>query len=101
MTSLRQRMINQMCLRGLSEHTQTAYLYQITQLARYYRRSPEFLSARELQHYVLYLMQERHWSFSSCRQFVHAARFLYRQVLHGELGYLDLPHPRKSQRLPD
>jgi site-specific recombinase XerD len=46
-------------------------------------------------------MQERHWSFSSCRQFVHAARFLYRQVLHGELGYLDLPHPRKSQRLPD
>ena len=101
MTPLRQRMINQMCLRGLSEHTQKAYLFQITQLSRYYQRSPEYMSAHELQRYVLYLMQERHWSFSSCRQFVHAARFLYRQVLHEELGYLDLPHPRKSQRLPD
>lgn len=101
MTPLRRRMINQMALRGFSLQTRKAYLFQVSSVAQYYHRSPDQLTTDELQCYVLYLMQQRHWSFSSCRQFIHAIRFLFAQVLKRPLDRVELPHPRKVQKLPD
>ena len=101
MTPLRQQMTDQMTLRGYSSATQKAYLYQITELARYYHRSPHDLTIAELQQYLLYLIRERHWSCSSCRQSIHAIHFLYVQVLHRSIGPLELPHPKKAQKIPD
>lgn len=101
MTPLRRRMINQMALRGFSLTTRKAYLSQVSGLAQYYHRSPDQLTTDELQQYVLYLMRERKWSFSSCRQFIHAIRFLFERVLKRPLDALALPHPRKTQALPD
>lgn len=101
MTPLRQQMTDQMTLRGFARNTQKAYLYQITELARYYHRSPDDLSIAELQQYLLYLIRERNWSYSSCRQAIHAMHFLYVQVLHQSIGSLALPHPKKSQKIPD
>lgn len=101
MTPLRQQVIDQMVLRGLAETTRKAYLYQLTELARYYRRSPDALSPQELQRYFLYIIRERHWSYSSCRQAIHAIQFLYGEVLRRPLDHLPLPHPRKSQTIPD
>lgn len=101
MTPLRRRMINQMALRGLSLATRKAYLSQVSGLAQYYHRSPDQLSPDQLQQYVLYLMRERHWSFSSCRQCIHAIRFLFEQVLRRSLDTIELPHPRKGSVLPD
>ena len=40
MTPLRQRMINDMTVRGLAENTKKSYLNSVTGLARHYRRSP-------------------------------------------------------------
>ena len=45
MTPLRQRMINDMTVRGLAESTKGSYLRSVTRLARHYRRSPERISA--------------------------------------------------------
>jgi hypothetical protein len=45
MTPLRQTMIQAMCQHGFSPRTQKSYLYVVTELARYYRRSPPPLSA--------------------------------------------------------
>lgn len=101
MTPLRQAMIDQMDLKGLAPKTQQAYLHQITELARYYHRSPDTLNAIELQAYLLYLIRERHWSHSSCRQAIHAMVFLYEQVLQQSMPHLALIHPNRSQKLPD
>ena len=40
MTPLRQRMIDDMTVRGLAENTKKSYLNSVTGLARHYRRSP-------------------------------------------------------------
>ena len=48
MTALRERMTQDLILRGLSLNTQAAYLRAVSQLARYYRRSPERISEREV-----------------------------------------------------
>ena len=49
MTSLRERMIHDMTLRGFSENTKSSYLNSVIGLARHYRRSPEQMSAKEVQ----------------------------------------------------
>jgi integrase-like protein len=41
MTPLRQRMIDDMQLRGLSARTQETYVTAVRQLAKHYRRSPD------------------------------------------------------------
>ena len=49
MTPLRQTMIQAMCQHGFSPRTQHSYLYVVTALARYYRRSPDQLKVDDLQ----------------------------------------------------
>lgn len=55
MAALRQRMIDAMMLRGLSGKTQEAYPRAFTQLVAFYRRSPDRISEREVQTYLLHL----------------------------------------------
>ena len=47
MTPLRQRMLNDMTVRGLAENTKKSYLNSVTGLARHYRRSPDSVSAQQ------------------------------------------------------
>ena len=101
MTKLRQKMVELMVLKGFAESTQQTYTHQIVQLAKYYHRSPDSLSESELRDYLLYCHQHKHWSFSSCRQFIHAARFLFDQVLQQPLSNRPLPLPRPEQKIPE
>jgi len=48
MTPLRQTMIQAMCQHGFSPRTEQSYLYVVTALARYYRRSPGQLKVDDL-----------------------------------------------------
>ena len=41
MKPLRQKMLNDLLVRGLAENTQKSYLQSVTGLARYYTRSPD------------------------------------------------------------
>ncbi|RAU16995.1 integrase [Nitrincola tibetensis] len=101
MSPLRQHVIDKMTLQGFTKSTCRAYLYQLTELARYFHRSPDELTERDLQAYVLYLIRERAWSRSSCRQAVHAIHFLFNKVLGRPLNYLQLPYQKKDQKIPD
>ena len=51
MTSLRQRMLEDLKLRGLSESTQEAYVRAVHQLAEHYGRSPDQITDEELRQY--------------------------------------------------
>ncbi len=69
MTPLRQRMIEDMQLRGLSEATQQSYVGAVKQLAQYYGKSPEQLTEEELRHAKgVSLPQERQ---VHCHQHLH------------------------------
>ena len=101
MSVLRQRVIDTMTLAGLSPRTQKAYLYQITEASRYFNQSPDCIRRSEIQGYILYLIRERRWSWSSCRQSVHALNFLFQKVLSRGRLRVTLPHPNKQQHIPD
>lgn len=49
MTSLRQRMLDAITVRGLAERTKECYVEAIARMARHYHRSPELLSAQEVE----------------------------------------------------
>ena len=49
MTPLRQRMLDALVLRGMATRTQEAYIDAVARLARHYRRSPDTLTADEVQ----------------------------------------------------
>lgn len=101
MTPLRQTMIQAMCQHGFSPRTQHSYLYVVTALARYYRRSPDQLKVDDLQAYFNYLVQERSLSPASCRVYLHGIRFLYLQVLHWAHFDVTLVLPKRPQRIPE
>jgi hypothetical protein len=59
MTTLRQRMIDAMVLRGFRPRTQVSYLRAVAQMARHYHRSPEQITDEEIKAYLLHLVKDR------------------------------------------
>jgi integrase/recombinase XerD len=58
MLELRNRMIRDMQLAGLVEGTRREYLRAVRQLAAYYMISPDQLSERNVEDYILYVRDE-------------------------------------------
>jgi site-specific recombinase XerD len=101
MTSLRQRMTEDMQVRNLALNTQSSYLLQVSQFARYFKRSPEQLGPQEIRAYQLYLTNERKLAPGSVLIAVAALRFLYKVSLKREWPFDEvIPAPKKPQKLP-
>jgi integrase/recombinase XerD len=101
MTSLRQRMTEDMQVRNLALNTQSSYLQQVSQFARYFKRSPEQLGPEEIRAYQVYLTKERKLAPGSVLIAVAALRFLYKVSLKREWLFDEvIPAPKKPQKLP-
>ena len=101
MTSLRQRMLEDMQVRRLSPFTQRTYVETVARFARYFGRSPDRLGPEQIRAYQVYLATERRLATSSLLVAVSALRFLYRVTLQKRWSFDDvLPAPKKPQSLP-
>jgi integrase/recombinase XerD len=99
-THLRQRMIEDMQLRGLAGRTQAAYVAAVRQLAEHYGKAPDQIGDEELRQYFLYLTNEKKASSSAITIALCAIKFLYEQTLHQEWPTLALVRPPRERRLP-
>lgn len=101
MTSLRQRMTEDMQVRNLALNTQTCYVQQVSLFARHFDKSPEQLGPEEIRSYQVYLTNEKKLSPSSVLIAVAALRFLYKVSLKKDWTFEDvIPAPKKPQKLP-
>ncbi len=101
MTSLRQRMTEDMQVRNLALNTQSSYLQQVSQFARYFKRSPEQLGPEEIRAYQIYLTNERKLAPGSVLIAVAALRFLYKVSLKRKWSFDEvIPAPKAPQKLP-
>lgn len=101
MTSLRQRMTEDMQVRNLALNTQSSYLQQVSQFARYFKRSPEQLGPEEIRAYQVYLTNERKLAPGSVLIAVAALRFLYKVSLKREWSFDEvIPAPKAPKKLP-
>jgi hypothetical protein len=81
MSPLRQRMVEDMRLAGLSTSTHAIYIKAVRGLAAHYRRSPDQLSEEEVRAYLL-SMRERGAARGTFKANHYGIQFLYRNTLN-------------------
>jgi integrase/recombinase XerD len=101
MTSLRQRMTEDMQVRNLALNTQMSYVQQVSLFARHFNKSPETLGPEDIRTYQVYLTNEKKLAPGSILTAVAALRFLYKISLKKDWTFEDvIPAPKKPQTLP-
>jgi integrase/recombinase XerD len=101
MTSLRQRMIEDMQIRNLSVRTQECYVLQVSLFARHFSKSPELLGPEQIRAYQIYLTNERKLATKSILLAIAALRFLYKVTLKKSWVFETIiPAPKAPQTLP-
>jgi integrase/recombinase XerD len=101
MTSLRQRMIEDMQIRNLAVDTQNTYVLQVSMFARHFGKSAEILGPEEIRAYQVYLTNEKKLATSSILIVICALRFLYKVTLKKNWAFEEIiPAPKKPQKLP-
>jgi integrase/recombinase XerD len=100
MSPLRQRMIEDMQLRGLSARTQECYVNAVRQLAAHHRRSPDQLGEEDLRQYFLYLANEKKVARATATIALCGIKFLYEHTLHQHWTTLKFVRPPREKKLP-
>src|ERR1017187_2744857 len=100
MTSLRQRMIEDMRIRNFASTTQRSYVHYVAEFAKYFHRSPDELDLEAVRQYQLFLSHERKLSPQSINTFVSAVQFLYLVTLEMPWERHDFPRARLDEKLP-
>lgn len=97
MTILRQKLIDELQIRGLSAETQASYVGVVSRLARHCRRCPDQISDGAVRAYLLHLLREKHHSASTLVVAVSALRFFYRHVLGRDTTAIEHALPRMKK----
>lgn len=101
MTSLRQRMIEDMQVRNLTVGTQQVYVQQVSLFAQHFHKSPEVLGPEQIRTYQIYLTNEKKLNTSTIIVAMSALRFLYKITLKKNWSLDEaIPAPQKPRRLP-
>jgi len=100
MTPLRQKMIEEMELRGYAPRTIEVYVQVVAQLARYYRRSPDKLAEEEVRRYLLHLTVDKKIARGTFSMVLGGIRFFYHKALGHDWHGLDVAKPRHAKTLP-
>ena len=99
----RDKMIEEMELRGLDGKTKSAYLRSMEIFLQYYKKPPTKIDVEDIKKYQLYLLKddERKLAPNSVNRHLSGIKFFYRNVL-GRHWYADaLPRVKAKRVLPD
>ena len=100
MSALRQKMLENMQLRGLSVRTQESYVQAVSQLAKHFHKPPDQIVEEELRQYFLYLKNVRHVSRSTQTIALCGIKFFYVHTLERTWHTLELIRSPKEYTLP-
>jgi integrase/recombinase XerD len=100
MTPLRQRMLEDMQLRGLSARTQECYVAAVRQLAEHFHSPPGRLTEEQLRQYFLYLANEKKVARTTATIALCGIRFFFEQTLRREWTTLRFVRPARERKLP-
>ena len=100
MTPLRQRMLEDMQLRGLSARTQGCYVAAVRQLAEHYHRRPDQITEEDLRQYFLYLANDKKVARATATIALCGIRFFFTHTLQRDWTTLQFIRPRREKKLP-
>jgi integrase/recombinase XerD len=100
MTELRQKMIEALQLKGLSERTQEAYVRAVRQLAEHFHKSPDLISEEELRQYFLHIKNVKNYSRSGLTIALCGIKFFFEHTLNKDFPILNFVRPPREKKLP-
>jgi len=88
-------------LRNYSHKTLTAYRSCLRSFIRYFSpRHPRELSNEDIREYLVYLIEEKHFTAGSINQAFNAIRFLYVELYRKPVVIDGIPRPLRDEKLP-
>jgi integrase/recombinase XerD len=96
---LRQRMIDDMTIRNMSQNTQKAYIRAVKNFGIYFRKSPDKLSFEDVRKYQLHLFS-RGLGAQATNQIMCGLRFFYSTTLGMSQVSEHIPLARRPDALP-
>lgn len=99
-TPLRQKMMEDLQLHGLSGRTQALYVLAVRQLAEHYHKSPDQITEAELRAYFLYLLNEKRVAPSTLTVALSGVKFFYEYTLQRQWTTIQLVRAPKEKKLP-
>lgn len=101
MTRLRSKMIDALIVRGRAPETRRAYVHAVEALAKHYGRSPDRIDEDEVQAYLVSLVRDRQFSYSTMNVAVQGLRFFYHTTLGRDRMEFSIPMARVPSKLPE
>src|SRR3989442_1412808 len=89
MTTLRQRMVEELQRRNYSPATIRGYVLAVKQFAEYFGKPPDRLGATQVQGFQWFLVQERKLAPGRVEMRMSALRFFFKKVLNRRHSHLD------------
>jgi len=100
MTPLRNRMIEDLQLRGYSDSTQTLYVAAVRQLCEHFDKTPGKITEEDLRNYFLYGKNVKKWSRSTSTVALCGIKFFYENTIKRPWPTLLFIRPGHDKKLP-
>jgi site-specific recombinase XerD len=97
---LRQRMLEDMDMKGFSVKTQLSYVRAVAALAKFFGRSPDTLSDEELRAYFVHLKVRRKLARQTVTIALCGIKFFYVTTLKRDFSLAGVPVPKRRKHLP-
>ena len=97
---LRLRMLQDMDMRGFSVRTQDSYVRSVSDLARYFKRSPDTLSDEDIRRYFVHLKCERKLARQTVTIALCGIKFFIQTTLKRDFSLTGVPVPKRQKKLP-
>jgi len=101
MGTIRDKMRDDLDLRGFAATTKKEYLRRAHNFVAHYHRPPTELGVREVREFLLYLVNEKKTGSATQHMYVAAIKFLYTTTLARPEVVVNIPWPKRPQTLPD
>ena len=100
MTSITQRMREELVRRNYAESTIRAYLRTVEEFRQQFHKRLDHMTPDDIRRYQVYLLENRKLAVGTVVGHVGALRFLYVKTLKRRDMKQDLPYPKHQKRLP-
>lgn len=100
MTPLRNRMIQDLQLRGYSKSTQTHYVNSVRQLCDHFEKPPGRITEEDLRDYFLYCKNVKKWSRSTSTVALCGIKFFFENTIKRKWPTLLFIRPGHEKKLP-
>ena len=95
-----ENMTNELKMGGYSPKTKKAYIGHIKRFIAFYEENPIEFHKKDIDKYLLYLLDDQECSHSYVNQSLSAIKFFYIDILKRREIIIDIPRPKRESKLP-